>query len=95
MGPEQPDIQQEMDILLGAVARQLRCDPGEIPLELEVVVKASLLAAYNKGFRRARRASATFPAATESAPPPLEQAEHDPNAGVYMYVNRDKKGSDR
>jgi hypothetical protein len=95
MSPEQPDIQQEMDILLGAMARQLRCEPSEVPLELEVVVKASLLATYNKGFRRARRASATMPAVTESAPPPPERAEHDPNAGAYLYVNRDKKGSNQ
>ncbi len=96
MATEQPDIQQELDILLGAMARELGCSPSEVPFELEVVAKSALLAAYNKGFRRHRRLSeSSLPAVQEEAPTaPAPRSARAPNAGVYLYVDRAKKGPD-
>lgn len=98
MPSEPPDIQAELDILLGAIARELGCDTESVPLELEVVTRRALLAVFNKGFRRHKRVSETLPLVLEERselpterPPPSSEG----NAGVYMYVDPTRKGKSK
>jgi hypothetical protein len=74
-------VQAELDILLATMARELGVGVEEMPLELEVVARASLEAAHAKGRAhgaseaRGRRLSQTFPAVAPGTPVGKEREE--------------------
>jgi hypothetical protein len=82
-------VSPELEIVLQTVARELGCERGEVPLEIEAVTKAALLACYNKGInsgsRSERERHTTLP-----PPPPLprEARGGEGDAGVYLFVER-------
>lgn len=99
-------IQVELDILLRSIARELRVDVEALPLELEIVAKMALRAAFAKGeaagvaaarTRRhlqivrdaeTRRERSERP--TMLPPPAVPPAPGEGDAGVYMFVDRDR-----
>jgi hypothetical protein len=74
-------VQAELDILLATMARELGVPVAEMPLELEVVARASLEAAHAKGRAhgaseaRGRRLSQTLPAVAPGTPVDEDRTE--------------------
>ena len=95
-------IQVELGILLASMARELRCSAEEVPLELEVVARASLEAAHAKGRAlgaseaRAGRISQTLAAANseegreERSERPTEPPPTLQTEGLYMLTEANR-----
>lgn len=104
-----PDsIRVEYHIMLGMMARELNCQPEDLPLEVQVVARSALETVYNRGVvagasevRTPRRP--TLPQMPAIAPEVEERPSQRPtepppapartSAGVYLHVR--KKDDDK